>query len=162
VYEVGDVIVLNEPVNKKITALAGALIDQHQARMVVEPYADEPGFWFGGGNLIAADDGNLYISGRYRNSGDARTGVGKGSRGLELAIFRSRDSGRSFEKIVSFSKEDLNTDDKQVISIVYLPLGDGLQSVYPYLLPAGQGDRDVAAVPDNRCPTPCHAFFVLG
>jgi hypothetical protein len=48
------------------------------------------------------------------------------------------------------------------ISIVYLPLGDRLQSLYPYLLPAGQGDRDVAADPDNLCPTPCHAFFVLG
>jgi hypothetical protein len=48
------------------------------------------------------------------------------------------------------------------ISIVYLTLGDGLQSLYPYLLPAGQGDRDVAAVPDDRCPTACHAFFVLG
>lgn len=48
------------------------------------------------------------------------------------------------------------------ISIVYLPLGDRLQSLYRYLLPAGQGDRDVAAVPGNRCPTPCHAFPVLG
>jgi hypothetical protein len=154
--------VASDTVNQKITVLAGALIDQHQARTIVEPYADEPGFWFGGGNMIAADDGNLYIAGRYRNSGDARTGVGKGSRGLELAIFRSLDGGRSFEKIVSFSKDDLNTDGKQVISIVYLPLGDGLQSLYPYLLPAGQGDRDVAAVPDNRFATPCHAFPVLG
>lgn len=153
---------LNDLTAKKITAIANALIDQHQARTIVEPYADEPGFWFGGGNMMAADDGNLYIAGRYRNSGDARTGVGRGARGLELAIFRSRDSGRSFEKIVSFSKEDLNTDGKQVISIVYLPLGDRLQSLYSYLFPAGQGDRDVAAVPGKRCPTPCHAFPVLG
>jgi hypothetical protein len=54
--------VLNEPVNQKITALAGALIDPHQARTIVEPYADEPGFWFGGGNMIAANDGNLYLA----------------------------------------------------------------------------------------------------
>jgi len=125
--EIGDVTVLNDLTNQKIAALAGALIDQHQARTIVEPYADEPGFWFGGGNMIAADNGNLYIAGRYRNSGDARTGVGKGTRGLELAIFRSRDNGRSFEKIISFNKDDLNTDGKQVISIegVALQVLDG-------------------------------------
>jgi hypothetical protein len=108
---------INEPLNQKIAALASALIDPHQARTIVEPYTDEPGFWFGGGNMIAADDGSLYVAGRYRNSGDARTGVGEGTRGLELAIFRSWDGGRSFEKIVSFSKENLSTDGKQVISI---------------------------------------------
>ncbi|MGD1975201.1 MAG: hypothetical protein PVH37_17005 [Desulfobacterales bacterium] len=118
---------LNETVNQKIAAFAGALIDPHQARTIVEPYADEPGFWFGGGNMIATDDGSLYVAGRYRNSGDARTGVGKGTRGLELAIFRSLDGGRSFEKIISFSKNDLNTDGKQVISIegVALQVLDG-------------------------------------
>lgn len=108
---------INDTVNQKITTLAGALIDQHKACTIVEPYADEPGFWFGGGNMIAAEDGGLYIAGRFRNSGDARTGVGKGARGLELAIFCSRDGGRSFEKAMSFSKDDLNTDGKQVVSI---------------------------------------------
>jgi hypothetical protein len=108
---------INDALNQKVTALAGALIDQHKARTIVEPYADKPGFWFGGGNMIAADDRSLYIAGRYRNSGDARTGVGKGARGLELAIFCSRDGGRSFEKTISFSKDDLNTDGKQVVSI---------------------------------------------
>ncbi|MFQ3621824.1 MAG: hypothetical protein SNJ78_12880, partial [Spirochaetales bacterium] len=41
----------------------------------------------------------------------------KGERGLELAIFRSKDGGENFEKIVSFSKSDLNIQSHKVISI---------------------------------------------
>jgi len=123
---------MSATLSQKITALAGALIDQHKARKIVEPYAAEPGFWFGGGNMIADGDGTLYIAGRYRNSGDARTGVGLGARGLELAIFRSRDQGRSFEKILSFGKDDLNTDGKQVVSIegVALHVVDGIVELF--------------------------------
>ena len=123
---------INDTLNLKITTLAGALIDQHKACTIVEPFADRPGFWFGGGNMIAADDGSLYVAGRYRNSGDARTGVGEGARGLELAIFCSPDGGRSFEKTISFSKDDLNTDGKQVVSIegVALHVADGIVELF--------------------------------
>jgi hypothetical protein len=36
---------------------------------------------------------------------------------MELAIFRSRDRGRSFEKVQQFSKSDLNVGDYRVLSI---------------------------------------------
>jgi len=57
------------------------------------------------------------LVGRYRNFGDSRTGLGAGERGLELALFRSEDNGQSFEKVVSFSKADLNVGDREVLSI---------------------------------------------
>ncbi|MCA9060063.1 MAG: hypothetical protein KDA85_16260 [Planctomycetaceae bacterium] len=94
-----------------------ALINQPQARVIVEPQARESGFWFGGGNLCAAANGDLYVVGRYRNAGDSRTGVAAGTRGLELAIFRSQDSGVTFEKVASWDKADLNSASGAVLSI---------------------------------------------
>ena len=67
--------------------------------------------------MVEGPDGSFYLVGRYRSSGDARTGVGKGARGHELAVFRSLDGEDDFEKILSFNKDDLTADDKQVISI---------------------------------------------
>ena len=61
--------------------------------------------------------GNLYITGRYRNFGDSRTGVGAGVRGLELAIFKSEDQGTSWSKVKSFTKQELNVGDWEVLSI---------------------------------------------
>ena len=58
--------------------------------------------------MIEAADGSLLVVGRYRNAGDSRLGVAAGTRGLELAIFRSEDHAATFEKLVSFSKADLN------------------------------------------------------
>ena len=55
--------------------------------------------------------------GRDRKQGDARTGLGAGQRGLELAIFRSDDLGDSFQKVLSFSKRDLTVDSREVLSI---------------------------------------------
>ena len=67
--------------------------------------------WFGGGNAVRdPHDGSLLLIGRYRDAGDSRTGLTQGTRGRELAIFRSltADNGRSFEKINSWDKSDLH------------------------------------------------------
>jgi hypothetical protein len=109
---------ITEAHEAKLIELCRSLIDQQRAKVVVPPYAGQPGYWFGGGNLVSAADGTLYLIGRYRNAGDSRTGVAAGSRGLELAIFRSADRGESFQKVVQFSKDDLRTDaDHAVLSI---------------------------------------------
>jgi len=101
----------------KLTAFAAALIDQENARILVEPQQRSTGFWFGGGNVIRDRDGSLLICGRYRNFGDSRTGVGAGERGLELAVFRGASPEGPFEKILSFSKADLNLGGNEVVSI---------------------------------------------
>jgi hypothetical protein len=74
----------------------------------VQPTEDADGFWFGGGNCVRDPrDGSLLLIGRYRDAGDSRTGVSAGTRGRELALFRSTDDGRSFNKIRSWDKSDL-------------------------------------------------------
>ncbi len=90
----------------KLKDFALALIDEEKAKIVVPCNEDTTGYWFGGGNMIE-HNGNLYISGRYRNSGDSRTGLELGDRGSELAIFESTDKGKSFHKIHSIFKKDL-------------------------------------------------------
>lgn len=93
------------------------LINQDQARVLVPPYGNESGYWFGGGNALQDENGVIWLCGRYRNAGDARTGVGKGERGLECVVFRSDDGGRNFEKTLSWSKADLSTEGNAVVSI---------------------------------------------
>ncbi|QDT12026.1 hypothetical protein K239x_40340 [Planctomycetes bacterium K23_9] len=85
--------------------------------MIVPPQRPGTGHWFGGGNLVKDPSGTLWLVGRYRNQGDSRTGLGKGERGLEMAVFRSDDDGQTFQKAVSWSKSDLNTDGHEVLSI---------------------------------------------
>ncbi len=116
----------------KLARFALALIDQKKAKPIVLPYADAPGYWFGGGNLTEDEEGTIYLVGRYRNAGDSRTGLSQGERGLELAIFRSTDGGGSFQKILSFSKQDLDLPGKRVISIegASLCLGEGRVELY--------------------------------
>lgn len=92
------------------------LIDQHAARVLVPPYASEPGYWFGGGNLVQDRDGVVWLCGRYRNYGDSRTGLAAGTRGLEVAIFRSDDGGGSFRKVQSWSKPDLTSPYGKIVS----------------------------------------------
>lgn len=92
------------------------LIDQARARVIVPPYAAQSGFWFGGGNLALAEDGAIWLSGRYRNYGDSRTGLEAGTRGLECAVFRSTDHGSTFEKVLGWTKSDLSHAGK-VLSI---------------------------------------------
>jgi hypothetical protein len=119
---------LDKEIARKIIALTKALINQRKAKIIVSTTEDEPGYWFGGGNMIAENDGTLYLVGRYRSSGDARTGTGKGVRGHELAVFRSDDNGDSFEKIVSFGKGDLTLEGKRAISIEGAALHIGLDT----------------------------------
>ena len=79
----------------KLERFAAALIDERNCKVAVPCNEDTSGFWFGGGNMISFN-GALYICGRYRNSGDSRTGLSLGDRGSELAIFKSVDKGNSF------------------------------------------------------------------
>lgn len=101
----------------KLTTLASELVNQDNARILVEPQDRSTGYWFGGGNVILDRDGSILICGRYRNYGDSRTGVGAGERGLELAIFRAPDVDGDFKKIVSFSKADLAHSGMDIVSI---------------------------------------------
>jgi len=100
-----------------LTAFCHALVNQTSARVIVEPQDRSSGFWFGGGNMVQDSDGSLYVVGRYRNAGDSRTGVAAGTRGLELAIFRSDDKGATFEKCCSWDKASLNSPSGDVLSI---------------------------------------------
>jgi hypothetical protein len=97
--------------------LAKTLVDQHKARIAIPPLENGPGFWFGAGNMVEGPGSCFYVCGRYRNAGDSRTGLAAGARGAELAIFRSEDRGKTFEKILSFSKSDLSCGGKEVLSI---------------------------------------------
>ena len=99
---------LPKNLERKLTRLGSALIDTKRAQPIVEPSQDNDGFWFGGGNAVRdPHDDSLLLIGRYRDSGDSRTGLTQGTRGRELAVFRSLDHGRSFEKIRSWDKSDL-------------------------------------------------------
>jgi hypothetical protein len=121
---------LSDADSARLVALGKALINQSAARVIVAPNENASGFWFGGGNMVRAADGGLYVVGRYRNAGDSRLGISAGTRGLELAIFRSMDDGQSFEKVVSFAKSDLNVGRQSVLSIegTALHIGpDGVQ-----------------------------------
>lgn len=102
---------------ERLSNLADALINQERARTIVPAQDQSTGFWFGGGNTIEDSNGDLHVVGRYRNHGDSRTGVAAGQRGLELAVFTSKNGGESWEKSLSFSKAELNIGDRSVLSI---------------------------------------------
>jgi hypothetical protein len=101
---------------KCLRGLLAALIDQEAARVLVSPYEDAMGFWFGGGSL-ANEAEAIWLSGRYRNYGDSRTGLKAGQRGLECTLFRSDDGGQTFQKEHSWSKADLSCEGRTVLSI---------------------------------------------
>jgi hypothetical protein len=111
------VIPLPAAARSRLEALARLLVNQQRARVLIPPRENGPGFWFGAGNMVEDARGQLYLCGRYRNAGDSRTGLQAGVRGAELAVFRSADRGRSFDKILSFSKRDLSYEDREVLSI---------------------------------------------
>ncbi len=92
------------------------LIDQHKARIIIPALEQNPGYWFGGGNIIQEKSGRILICGRYRNAGDSTTGTGAGERGLEFAVFESEAITEEFSKILSFSKKDLGHD-SEIVSI---------------------------------------------
>ena len=100
-----------------VLRLLRELINQDQARVLVPAYGTDSGYWFGGGNALSDENGVIWVCGRHRNAGDARTGVGKGERGLECAVLWSDDDGRTFEKALSWSKADLSREDSEVVSI---------------------------------------------
>lgn len=102
---------------ERLLALSRALVDQERARVVVPPNRNAAGYWFGGGNIMEDAAGVLHITGRYRNAGDSTTGLGKGDRGLELAVFSSNDGGRSFTKSLSLDKQTLSRTPGEVVSI---------------------------------------------
>lgn len=108
---------LDAGLETKLNDFALILIDQQRAAITIPPQQDASGFWFGGGNMIEAPDGKLFLVGRYRNFGDSRTGLGAGQRGLELAIFCSDDRGQTFQKQLGFSKADLDVGEREVLSI---------------------------------------------
>jgi hypothetical protein len=108
---------LSDVQERCLRELLAALIDQRAARVLVPPYEKAMGFWFGGGSLALGDVGTIWLSGRYRNYGDSRTGLKAGERGLECALFRSGDGGQTFEKACSWSKADLSREGRTVLSI---------------------------------------------
>ena len=67
--------------------------------------------------MVQDQQGTLWLTGRFRNQGDSRTGLGAGERGLELAIYRSDDNAQTFQKVLSLSKADLNVGSREVLSI---------------------------------------------
>ena len=108
---------LENHLQSKLIDLCHLLIDQRHAKILIPPRASSSGYWFGGGNMAVDPSGDLYVVGRYRNEGDSRTGLAAGSRGLELAIFRSLDQGGSFDKIIRLNKQDLSRPNAEVLSI---------------------------------------------
>lgn len=98
-----------DPTEAALVALLRELVDQERATVVVAPHAAVEGFWFGAGNAVVDPvDGAVWLVGRYRDSGDSRTGLVAGARGLELALFRSDDAGHTFVKAASWSKRQLS------------------------------------------------------
>lgn len=110
-------IPLSDAQRNALAQFALALVNQRQARVVIEPNQRASGFWFGGGNMVRTAADELFLVGRFRDAGDSRTGLQAGPRGRELAVFRSRDGGDSFEKCLSFSKSDLHCAGHDVLSI---------------------------------------------
>jgi hypothetical protein len=98
-----------DPAEAALAALLRELVDQERASVVVPPHAAADGFWFGGGNAVDDEAGTVWLVGRYRDGGDSRTGLAAGARGLELALWRSGDGGRSFARAASWSKADLSS-----------------------------------------------------
>jgi hypothetical protein len=132
-----------------VVRLLRELINQDEARVLVPAYDSKPGYWFGGGNLLADEDGVLWLCGRYRNAGDARTGLMKGERGLECAVFRSDDGARSFHKIHSWSKADLSRKGRVVLSIEGTALGR---------LPDGRVELFISTEKERLYPTPFASY----
>ena len=108
---------INSLITEKLIQFANGLIDQEKARVIIPANDQKKGYWFGGGNMISDELGNLWLIGRYRDHGDSRTGVGAGLRGLELSLFKSEDNASSFRKVMRWSKSDLENADFRVLSI---------------------------------------------
>jgi len=109
---------LSKDLEERLINLGKSLINQKKAKVIINPYKDISGFWFGGGNIRKdPKDGGILVCGRYRNHGDSRLGISAGERGLELAIFKSNNGGKNFEKIRSWRKKDMEYNGMKVLSI---------------------------------------------
>ena len=102
---------------KLLKRLLRELLNQHKAEILIPAEKPESGFWFGGGKLAMDQNGTIWLSGRYRNAGDSRTGLEAGVRGAECAVFCSDDGGRHFDKVRSWRKAELSVGNQEVISI---------------------------------------------
>ena len=107
---------MSPEIEDRLLRLATRLVDQERAHVLISPNQPSFGYWFGGGNLHQTPSGSFVLSGRYRNAGDSRTGVGAGVRGLEYSIFEGPTFAGPFKKIRSWSKADFSSDAKPVIS----------------------------------------------
>ena len=102
---------------EKLISLLKRMMDQERATVAISPYQQQEGFWFGGGNVVVEDD-CLWLVGRFRNFGDSRTGLKAGLRGLECALFRSDNQGKSWEKVHSWTKTQLSQfSESKILSI---------------------------------------------
>ena len=76
--------VLNLDIPTRLKEVASRLVDQQHARVIVPPQRPGTGHWFGGGNLVQDQNGSLWLTGRFRNQGDSRTGLGQVNAVLNL------------------------------------------------------------------------------
>ncbi len=113
----------------RLARLCKTVINQHDAETIIQPKESNLGFWFGGGNMIEDADGIMYLVGRYRNTGDSRNGLQEGERGLELAVFASDDKGKTFSKLLSWSKQELQSTHEEIISIEGASLHQGAEGI---------------------------------
>ena len=68
---------LSTKLQNRLLELGRRLIDQQSSKVIIEPQGNSFGYWFGGGNLCLNNKGEVLVSGRFRNEGDARTGTGE-------------------------------------------------------------------------------------
>ena len=108
---------LDEQTIRRLRAFAHELVHPASARIAIPTDKSEKGYWFGGGNMATGPDGRLYLTGRYRSSGDSRTGLDLGDRGRELVIFASSDGGGSWTKALAFDKAAVAPDGREALSI---------------------------------------------
>jgi hypothetical protein len=101
----------------RLRAFAHGLVNPAAARVAVAPERPEKGYWFGGGKMVQGPDGRLWLTGRYRSSGDSRTGLDLGDRGRELALFVSEDGGASWTKQLALDKAAVSADGEAALSI---------------------------------------------
>lgn len=109
--------ILDDTTVARIRAFAHTLVDPAHARIAIPPERAGKGYWFGGGNMAVGPYGLLYLTGRYRNAGDSRTGLDLGDRGKELAVFRSADHGNSWTKVLAFDKQAVAPAGVETLSI---------------------------------------------
>ncbi len=108
---------LDDSTVARMRAFAHTLVDPARARIAIHPERADKGYWFGGGNMAVGPNRRLYLTGRYRNSGDSRTGLDLGDRGKELAVFVSDDGAATWTKVLAFDKRAVAPAGTEALSI---------------------------------------------